>query len=195
MLPRHDNMASIEFLLSKGASKEGFPYFNNKRKTPFVCAIEFCHTEAAKKLIPDDEYTMTTCLDRMIKLRMHDLVRILIQHSPASVNCIYPQTLCAALDAPILVSVLLDSGVSPDEVCSHTKMGDIPLAHAAAFDGHADSLVILLKKGADPDIETEDGKTAVDLARSNKKLVCEGILQNAWRFVLERHGISCNNQA
>jgi ankyrin repeat protein len=100
-----------------------------------------------------------------------DAVRVLLEHgadpAPASRNqgAFTPLHSAVANDAGpsvlAIVRALLDAGAP---VNARSGSGGTPL-HTAAFTGDAEVVELLLARGADPRIPSNDGKTPIDLAR------------------------------
>jgi ankyrin repeat protein len=88
-----------------------------------------------------------------------------------------PLFICAALNRSECVQFIIDNCIDGDEDALYAadSRGDTPL-HAAACNGAADCLLLLLQCGINPMIENKAKLRPIDLAIKNKKNKCRELL-------------------
>jgi ankyrin repeat protein len=145
------DVALVELLLDLGAGKGPE---DEETRSPLYCLANECNAPGASQIM-----------------------RALLQRSPASVNAIHGVKRCTALHMAArrgnveLIGALLDGGA---DIEARDSLGDTPLRRAVNLN-KVDAARLLLARGADPYSKGSKGLTPVRAARSERmKRVFDG---------------------
>lgn len=173
--------ALVALMLKKGTNVNA-PLFDNKSMPALLQAIEEKSPALASVLVEGgadvnckNQETNNSCLHRAVMLQQKEIVGILIKGG-ADVNAqniFYETPLYMATVNPPgknleIAEMLIAAGAEMNKIVTENGR---TLLHVAALqsDKLADSLIFLLKKGADPNVYDNDGQTPLTLAILNNK--------------------------
>ena len=144
------NAEMVEDLLERGASLN---IENGKRYTPLNLAISYGKNEIIKVMLEKEShrsYSATT-RDRSNKVDLHSIRALIFNRS---------------IDEDLIIG-LISKELTRDDLNKKDQGGNTPLHFAAAY-GRLEIVKFLLENKADSSLKNNEGKTALQIADSNK---------------------------
>ncbi|KAG5634703.1 hypothetical protein H0H81_001050 [Sphagnurus paluster] len=128
---------------------------------------------------------MRTALDSAVMCGSADAVRLLLQHG-ARLHNTNALKVAAYYGQTSMIELLLEAGADVNEVPDYKEMlraervdGLGTALHEAANGGQREAAVLLLQRGADPNIKDSLGKSALDIARQKGHAAVAEVLERA----------------
>lgn len=176
----------VDCLINAGVSTKGDQTCGSKLSAAALAAREN-HVDLCMRFLQNDPKSWAECIDACVFNDRIPLAELLLSVENTDFRDLKDETFYALVPYPPMLDLFLKRGLNPN---MYTRKGE--LIHVAARFGVPESVIVLVKAGANPDRKFDE-KSPLEIAREAGHTTCVRVLENAWRIIMARHNVPCDS--